>query len=179
MVPFLPKLPAIQVIQHKIHSLETLQKLIAVGRFKGERIVFTNGCFDILHRGHLDYLAKSSDLGELFVVAINSDDSVKRQGKSPSRPLQDEQTRSLIIAALHFVHAVIIFDEDTPFNLIAQLKPDVLVKGADYDTNETNPTHKKYIVGSDVVRKNGGEVKTIEFLEGFSTTLIEQKIVKG
>jgi bifunctional ADP-heptose synthase (sugar kinase/adenylyltransferase) len=101
---------------------------------------------------------------------------VKRQGKSASRPLQDEQTRSLIIASLHFVSGVIIFDEDTPYDLINIIMPEVLVKGADYDASETDKLNKKYIVGSDIVKNNKGEVKTIEFLEGYSTTAIEQKI---
>ena len=142
-------------------------------------IVFTNGCFDIIHRGHIDYLAKASDLGGKLIVGINSDASVKRLGKSNSRPLQDEQTRALIIASLHFVSGVIIFDEETPLELIKLVNPHVLVKGADYDANEKNKESKKYIVGSDSVKANGGEVRTIEFLEGFSTTAIENKIKNG
>jgi D-glycero-beta-D-manno-heptose 1-phosphate adenylyltransferase len=176
MVPLTNKLPALEIIKAKIYSLESLSPPLNVWRFKGEKIVFTNGCFDIIHRGHIDYLAKTSDLGGKLIVAINSDASVKRQGKSVSRPLQDEQTRALIMASLHFVNAVIIFDEDTPENLIKMIMPDVLVKGADYDANETNKQSKKYIAGSDLVKANGGEVKTIEFLEGFSTTAIENKI---
>lgn len=146
-------------------------------RFKGNSTVFTNGCFDIIHRGHIDYLAKASDLGKKLIVGINSDASVKRLGKSSTRPLQDEQTRAMIIASLHFVSAVIIFDEDTPLDLINFIKPDILVKGADYDANETNKESKKYIVGSDVVKNTGGKVQTLEFLEGFSTTKIEKKII--
>ncbi|HEY0029422.1 MAG TPA: adenylyltransferase/cytidyltransferase family protein [Bacteroidia bacterium] len=176
MVPYIHKLPALQIIQEKIFIRESLLKPMIVWRFKGDNIVFTNGCFDILHRGHIDYLAKASDLGGRLIVGINSDASVKRLAKGSSRPLQDEQTRALIIASLHFVSAVIIFDEDTPADLIEFVKPEVLVKGADYDANETDAASKKYIVGSDIVRKNGGEVKTIEFLEGFSTTIIEKKI---
>ena len=176
MVPFHQKLPALDVIQAKIYTKETLFKPVLVGKFKGHKIVFTNGCFDIVHRGHIDYLAKASDLGQELFVGINSDASVKRLGKSSTRPLQDEQTRAMIIASLHFVTGVIIFDEDTPYELIDFIKPDVLVKGADYDANETDKASKKYIVGSDIVKANGGEVKTITFLEGFSTTSIEQKI---
>ncbi|MBN8695318.1 MAG: adenylyltransferase/cytidyltransferase family protein [Bacteroidetes bacterium] len=176
MVPFNQKLPALDVVQAKIQTKETIVKTVAVAKFKGEKVVFTNGCFDIVHRGHVDYLAKASDLGHKLFVGINSDASVKRLGKSPTRPLQDEQTRAIIIASLHFVSGVIIFDEDTPFELIDHIQPDVLVKGADYDANETDKSSKKYIVGSDIVKANGGEVKTITFLDGFSTTAIEQKI---
>ena len=177
MVPYTHKLPALELIQEKIFTQETLLKPLIVWRFKGDKIVFTNGCFDIIHRGHIDYLAKASDLGERLIVGINSDASVKRLGKRNSRPLQDEQTRALILASLHFVSGVIIFDEDTPLELIKFVNPEVLVKGADYDANETNTGSKKYIVGSDSVKANKGEVKTIEFLEGFSTTKIEEKIV--
>ncbi len=176
MIPYTQKLPALEVVNSKIFTLETLLKPMLVWRFMGNKIVFTNGCFDIIHRGHIDYLAKASDLGGYLIVGINSDASIKRLGKGNSRPLQDEQTRAMTIASFHFVGGVIIFDEDTPKNLIEFIKPEVLVKGADYDANEKDPQNKKYIVGSDIVKKTGGEVKTIAFLEGFSTTAIEQKI---
>ncbi|MDF2437706.1 MAG: D-beta-D-heptose 1-phosphate adenylyltransferase [Bacteroidota bacterium] len=176
MIPYDHKVAALDVIQSKIHTLETLLKSIAVSKFLGKTIVFTNGCFDIIHRGHIDYLAKASDLGGELIVGVNSDASVKRLGKSVSRPLQDEQTRAMILASLHFVSGVIIFDEDTPADLISHIKPDILVKGADYDANEKDPSNRKYIVGSDTVKANGGEVRTIEYLPGFSTTAIEQKI---
>lgn len=176
MVPYVQKLPALEVIQSKIYEREPLEKLLATWRFKAQKIVFTNGCFDILHRGHIDYLAKASDLGNKLVVGINTDASVKQQSKGAARPLQDEQTRVMLLASLHFVDAVILFDEKTPEDIISFIQPDVLVKGADYDANETNPENKKYIVGSDTVRTRGGEVKTIAFLEGFSTTAIENKI---
>lgn len=176
MVPYTNKLAALDIIHSKIYTKETLFKPVLVAKFKEHKIVFTNGCFDILHRGHLDYLAKASDLGGELFVGINSDASVKRLGKGNSRPLQDELTRAMIVASLHFVSGVIIFDEDTPYELIDFIKPDVLVKGADYDANETDKANKKYIVGSDIVKQNGGTVKTIEFLEGFSTTAIENKI---
>ena len=176
MVPYTQKLSALDVIQAKIYTIESFNPHLHVWRFKGDKIVFTNGCFDIIHRGHVDYLAKASDCGDKLIVGINSDASVKRQGKSSSRPLQDEQTRAMIMASFHFVNAVIIFDEDTPLELIKAISPAVLVKGADYDASETNKESKKYIVGSDVVKANGGDVKTIEFLDGFSTTAIEQKI---
>lgn len=168
---------ALELLQSKIHPKDKLLTTVSVWKFKGESVVFTNGCFDIVHRGHIDYLAKASDLGTKLIVGVNSDASVKRLGKSASRPLQDETTRAMILAALHFVSAVVIFDEDTPFELISAIKPNILVKGADYDANEINPQNKKYIVGSDVVKANNGMVKTIAFLEGFSTTGIENKIL--
>lgn len=176
MIPETHKLPALEIIQSKIYIRETLLMNLAVWRFKQNKIVFTNGCFDILHRGHIDYLAKASDLGGKLIIGINSDASVRMLNKSNSRPLQDEQSRAMILASLHFVDAVILFEEETPQELIRFLKPDILVKGADYDVNETDPNSKKYIVGSDSVRAFGGEVKTIDFLEGFSTTAIENRI---
>ena len=176
MVPFTHKLPALEVLQSKIVTHDDLIKPLIFWRFKGRKVVFTNGCFDIIHRGHIDYLAKASDLGNELIVGINTDASVKRLGKATSRPLQDEVTRAMIIASLHFVSAVILFDEDTPLELIKFIKPEVLVKGADYDADETNPESKKHIVGSDIVKANGGLVKTLEYLDGFSTSAIEQKI---
>jgi rfaE bifunctional protein nucleotidyltransferase chain/domain len=137
---------------------------------KGEKTVFTNGCFDILHQGHVDYLSKAADLGTKLIVGVNSDDSVKRLGKDKNRPIQDENSRSIIIAALHFVDLVIIFNEDTPIELINIVNPKVLVKGSDYEIKD--------IVGHEFVLGNGGVVKTIDFLEGFSTTKIVEKARK-
>mgnify|MGYP002632281228 CR=1 FL=1 len=163
-------------LKNKIHTRESIKLLLGLKYFFKKKTVFTNGCFDILHLGHVDYLAKTSDYGNYFVVGINSDASVKLLGKGTSRPLQDEQSRAMVIAALSFVDAVILFDEETPAELIEFICPSVLVKGADYDTEEKDPNSKKYIVGSNFVRANSGEVKTIEFVEGYSTSAIEQKI---
>ncbi|MFN3341410.1 MAG: adenylyltransferase/cytidyltransferase family protein [Flavobacteriales bacterium] len=157
-------------IQSKILSLNDLQRLIKVWRLKSSKIVFTNGCFDILHRGHATYLAKAAEYGNKLIVAVNSDASVRRQDKGDDRPVNDETSRALLIASLQVVDAVVVFDQDTPLELIQLLQPDVLVKGGDYDASETNPTSKKYIVGSDGVRANGGEIVTIPFVDGFSTT---------
>ena len=179
MVPYTHKRQALEIIKSKIHTHETFVIQLLIWSFKDRKVVFTNGCFDMLHRGHIDYLAKASDLGDELVVGINSDASVKLLNKGSARPLQDEETRAMIIASLNFVSAVIIFDEDTPLDLITAVKPLVLVKGADYDAEETNPQSKKYIVGSDIVRANGGEVKTLEYLEGYSTSAIEAKIKNG
>lgn len=164
------------IIEAKIIPVGSLEKQVNIWKFQGKKIVFTNGCFDIIHRGHIDYLAKAADLGDHLIIGLNTDSSVKRQNKGANRPLQDEKSRAIILASLNFVSAVILFDEDTPIDLINTLTPSTLVKGADYDVNETDSTAKRFIVGSDIVKKYGGEVQTIEFLEGYSTTSIENKI---
>lgn len=176
MTTLLNKLPALNVLESKIFNKEKLQLQLNYWRFMEQKIVFTNGCFDIIHRGHIEYLAKASDLGDKLVIGLNSDASVKRLGKSTTRPLQDEHTRAMILASLHFVYGVIVFDEDTPYELINFIKPNVLVKGADYDATITDKLNKKYIVGSDIVKASGGEIKTIELVQGYSTTAIEKKI---
>lgn len=157
-----------QIISNKIYSLDQLKKAIMAWRLKNDTIVFTNGCFDILHLGHIDYLAKAKDLGKRLIVGVNTDSSVKRLGKGNSRPINDEKSRSMIIASLQFVDAVILFDEDTPYELIKAIEPDVLVKGADYTIDR--------VVGADIVMERGGKVELIEYLEGYSTTNIEKKI---
>ncbi len=163
-------------IQSKILSLDELIKQVESWKEGGDKIVFTNGCFDILHKGHVEYLAKTADFGSKLIVAVNSDASVKRLGKDKNRPIQDENSRALIIASLEVIDAVIVFNEDTPNELIKAILPDVLVKGGDYDPEETNPSSKTYIVGSDVVRQKGGEVKIISLVEGYSTTNIVSKL---
>ena len=164
-------------IKNKITT--NIQSIIKDWRLEEQTIVFTNGCFDILHRGHIEYLAQTSDFSDKLIVAVNADSSVKKLNKGSSRPIQDENSRALIIAALDFVDAVIIFNEDTPFELIKTIKPNVLVKGGDYDANCTDKSDKKYIVGSDVVKANGGKVEVIQFVEGYSTSKIEDKIKKA
>jgi rfaE bifunctional protein nucleotidyltransferase chain/domain len=158
----------LEIIKNKIVSLEHLNKLVMAWRLKSDTIVFTNGCFDILHLGHIDYLSKARDLGKRLIVGVNTDNSVKRLGKGESRPINDEKSRSMIIASLQFVDAVILFDEDTPYQLIRAIEPDVLVKGADYTIDK--------VVGADIVMARGGNVVLIEYLEGYSTTNIEKKI---
>ena len=165
-----------ETIQKKISSKNVLLDKVAKWKLEKKRVVFTNGVFDLLHRGHIEYLAQAADCADQFIVAVNADNSVRRLGKGDSRPLQDEDSRALIIAALHFVDAVVVFDDDTPYHLISALLPDVLIKGGDYDASCTNPLDKKYIVGSDVVKNKGGKVEVIQFVEGYSTTKIEEKI---
>jgi len=165
-------------LSKKIVSPEQLQVALNVLRFKDNKIVFTNGCFDILHRGHVEYLAKSRDLGNVLVLGLNTDDSVRRQNKSPERPINNEETRATIVAALESVDYVVFFNEDTPYELIKLIQPDVLVKGGDYDASETNPSNKKYIVGSDIVRDKGGQIVTIDLTAGFSTTGLIERLKK-
>lgn len=160
----------IEQIERKIVCRKDLKKLILKWRNANERIVFTNGCFDLLHLGHVDYLAKAKDLGERLIIGVNTDSSVKRL-KGEHRPLQDENSRLHILAALQSVDAVVLFDEDTPYELIKEIEPDILVKGADYKIEN--------IVGYDIVVSRGGSVKTIEFIEGYSTTLIEKRILNS
>jgi rfaE bifunctional protein nucleotidyltransferase chain/domain len=166
-------------IEQKIVDLSSLIHLIKKERASNKKIVFTNGCFDILHRGHLTYLAQTADLGDLVIVGLNTDASVKRQGKDINRPINDEQSRAFILAGLSVVDFVVLFDEDTPLNLLKEILPDVLVKGGDYDAEEMDKNSKKYIIGTDVVLNNGGTICTIPLVQGFSTTNIVKTIQKG
>ncbi len=166
-------------IQQKIYDQATLLHQVNKWKANNKKVVFTNGCFDILHRGHIEYLAQAADCGDKFIVAVNSDASVKQLNKGNARPLQDENSRALIIAALTFVAAVIIFDEDTPLNIITNILPHVLTKGGDYDASINDKLNKKYIVGSDIVKNNNGIVKVIPFIDGYSTSKIEEKIKKS
>lgn len=157
----------LEIIKAKIYQADQLRNTLNVWRLLDKKVVFTNGCFDLLHLGHIDYLSKAADLGDKLVIGLNSDASTSSL-KGPGRPITDETSRSTLLAALSFVDAVILFDEPTPFELIRWVQPDVLVKGADYTIDQ--------IVGADLVLKSGGEVKSIEFLPGYSTSLIEKKI---
>lgn len=158
----------LQVLRNKIFGLDDLQRQVHIWKFSGDTVVFTNGCFDILHRGHITYLAQAASLGNRLVIGVNTDRSVNGL-KGPGRPINPEFSRAELLAALGFVDAVILFNEETPLNLITALKPDVLVKGGDY-TPET-------IVGADVVNANGGRVEVIPFLEGYSSTAVINKIL--
>lgn len=151
---------------NKIKTWEEAQVQVNEWRKAGEEIVFTNGCFDILHLGHVDYLEKSSHFGSKLVIGVNSDSSVSKL-KGPSRPINDEYARARLLAALGFVDLVVVFSEDTPLDLIKYLLPTVLVKGSDYSV-ET-------IVGAKEVMENGGKVETIDLVQGYSTTNIIEK----
>ncbi len=155
------------LIKSRIMDEASLQKNLHLWRFKNKKIVFTNGCFDLLHLGHVDYLSKAADLGDILIIGINSDESV-RHLKGPNRPINDQVCRSTVLAALHFVEAIFIFKEETPYELIKIIQPDVLVKGGDYE-----PAN---IVGYDIVKAKGGQIITIDLVPNYSSTLIEQKI---
>lgn len=165
-------------VTNKISDITSTRRTLEGWRLKGDRVVFTNGCFDILHKGHVTYLAKAASLGERLIVALNTDASVKRQGKDDNRPINPEDARSLVLASLGFVDAVVFFEDDTPIDVIKALEPDILVKGADYDPEEADPNSKKYIVGSKEVRESGGSVMAIDLVDGFSTTTIIAKSSK-
>ena len=156
----------LEKIQNKILNKDNLAEWVAECRAKGSKIVFSNGCFDILHRGHVEYLAKAADFGDEMLIGLNTDASVKRL-KGPSRPINDEYARAIVLAGLEFVSAVVLFDEDTPYNLIKAVQPDVLVKGSDYKPEN--------IVGYDIVTSKGGRVETIDFVDGYSTTRTIEK----
>ncbi len=150
----------------KILPLAQAARLVKSWKDQGLEVVFTNGCFDILHLGHVDYLEKAKSLGDKLVVAVNSDDSVRRL-KGTSRPINPENARARLLAALEFVDVVVIFGQDTPLETIRELLPDVLVKGDDYKPEN--------IVGAEVVLQNGGKVVTLPLVEGYSTTKIIEK----
>lgn len=159
-----------QPISHKIKTAQALTEIVAEWRNAGDTIVFTNGCFDLLHYGHIHYLEAARMLGDRLVVGLNSAASVRRL-KGPRRPINDELTRTHLLAALQCVDAVTVFEEDTPLHLIEQVLPDILVKGGDWQ-----PEH---IVGSAIVLARGGQVRSLPFAEGYSTTNIEQRILEG
>jgi D-glycero-beta-D-manno-heptose 1-phosphate adenylyltransferase len=154
-------------ITSRIYDRESIRRFSAALHLKSKKIVFTNGCFDLLHLGHIEYLSKAADLGTL-IVGLNSDASVKRI-KGAHRPINDEKARAMVLASLSFVEAVVLFDEDTPYELIKTIQPDILVKGNDYKAEE--------IVGYDIVHGNGGQIITIELTEGYSTTKTEEHIL--
>ncbi len=158
----------LEIIQQKIFTLDHLSRLAHQWHMLSKKIVFTNGCFDIMHRGHNTYLLQAAELGNKLIVAVNSDTSVKAL-KGKSRPVIDEYSRALNLASHAYVDAVIIFDEETPLQLIETLKPHVLVKGGDYTEDQ--------IVGAKEVRANGGEVIIVPFLDNYSSTAIMEKIL--
>ena len=157
----------LQQIRRKQYNLDALLAQVAAWKAEGQRLVFTNGCFDILHPGHIDYLSKAATLGDRLIIGLNSDASVKRL-KGDSRPLQNEQARMVVLAALAFTDAIVIFNEDTPYELLSQIKPHILVKGADYKISE--------VIGADVVTAGGGSVVLLPYLPGNSTTGILARV---
>lgn len=159
----------LSLVTDKIQERKNLSELAAQWRHAGKKIVFTNGCFDILHRGHLQILSDAAASGDILVVGLNTDASVKRL-KGDQRPVNEESFRALMMASLQIVDAVTLFDEDTPLELIRALQPDVIVKGGDYSISN--------VVGADEVISRGGEVKIVPFVKGYSTTALIEAIQK-
>ena len=157
-------------LKNKILTNNELDDILLQIREKGLTIGFTNGCFDILHKGHIRYLADASDLADVFIIGLNTDSSVKRL-KGPNRPLQDQESRAISLSALVFIDYVVMFGEDTPLELLKIIRPNILVKGGDYQV-ET-------IVGYDLVTSYGGKVITLPLVKGYSTTSIFKKISSG
>jgi rfaE bifunctional protein nucleotidyltransferase chain/domain len=153
-------------IESKIIEPDQLDKLLNLWRFKCEKIVFTNGCFDIIHLGHLKYLASAAELGTKLIIGLNTDASVKKL-KGNDRPINNEIARASVLAGFSFIDALVFFDTDTPYELIKQVKPNFLVKGGDYKAED--------IVGYDIVTENNGQVVTLQFVDGFSSTSIIKK----
>ncbi len=156
-----------QNLTTKIFSKDELVAQSEIWKTEGKKIVFTNGCFDIVHPGHIAYLTDAANLGDILIIGLNTDQSVSKL-KGKNRPINNEFSRTQLIASMFFVDAVVLFEEDTPLNLISAVKPDILVKGGDY--NVTN------IVGSKETLANGGEVRVLSFLPGYSSTSIIEKI---
>ena len=155
------------MVSDKLKSVGELSEIAAQARAKGRTVVFTNGCFDLLHRGHVHMLREAKRQGDLLIVAMNSDSSVKAI-KGPSRPIMPESDRVELIAAMEMVDYVVVYDEPDPYNLIAAIKPNVLAKGGDWSPDK--------IIGADIVEQHGGRVAVIPYLEGFSTTEIIERI---
>jgi len=157
------------LIKSKIVSGIDLIRLLSYYRFKNKKVVFTNGCFDIIHLGHVKYLSQAADLGNILIIGLNSDSSVNMI-KGHGRPVLDQESRALTLAAFSFVNNIVLFDEETPYKLIKLIRPDILVKGGDYKPEK--------IVGFDIVKDNGGEVKILDFIKGYSTSDIIERINK-
>lgn len=158
----------LDILKSKIVDRQQAAKIVQQWQTNGDKVVFTNGCFDLVHRGHVEYMAIAANLGQRLVLGLNTDASVKRL-KGELRPLVDEQSRAILLAAFEFIDLIVLFDEDTPYELIKTVQPDILVKGSDYKPES--------IVGYDIVTARGGKVETIDFVEGFSTTKLVERII--
>jgi D-glycero-beta-D-manno-heptose 1-phosphate adenylyltransferase len=155
-------------LKDKVVDAVNGSRIVTGLKLKGRKIVFTNGCFDILHAGHVDYLTKARDMGNFLVLGLNTDSSVKQLNKGLNRPVNNQDARCAVLAALASVDLIVLFDEETPYELIKTIQPDVLVKGSDYKPED--------IVGKDIVEANGGKVVTVALLQGYSTTAVISKI---
>ena len=162
--------------QNHIFDRQAMADQCTRWREAGKTVVFTNGVFDLLHRGHVTYLEAAAQLGDVLVIGVNDDASVRRLGKGDDRPIVPEADRSFVVAGLRAAAGVILFGEDTPLELIRAIRPDVLVKGGDYDADCIDSGDPRYIVGSAEVKARGGRVVTIDLVPGRSTTAIAVKL---
>ena len=160
----------LEAVKNKIVTADAASEIINEWRKNKCKVVFTNGCFDLLHLGHVEYLSRAASSGDYLVIGLNTDSSVQRI-KGKTRPVNDEISRAMVLASLGFVSLIVMFSEDTPYELIKTLQPDILVKGADYLAEN--------IVGYDVVMRRGGSVLTIDFVKGYSSSAIEKKILNA
>jgi len=151
----------------KLKTWNEIEKIVKELKSSGQKIIFTNGCFDIIHAGHIQYLQEAKNLGDILIIGLNSDFSVRKL-KGENRPINNETNRSIVLSGFYFVDYVVVFEENTPYDLINLIKPNILVKGGDWEIQD--------IVGSDIVLEKGGEVKSLSFKEGFSTTKLINKI---
>ena len=158
---------ALEILNSKILDKERLLVKLTDWKKENKKIVFTNGCFDLIHLGHIEVIARSADLGDILIIGVNTDNSIKRL-KGPNRPIVEEISRAKQLAALEFVDAVVFFDQDTPIDLIKVINPNVITKGGDYNSNQ--------VIGNDIVTQNDGEVVIIPLTQGYSTTSILEKI---
>ena len=163
-------------VNKRIFSQAELAKRCILWRSQGKKVVFTNGVFDLLHRGHVTYLEAAASLGDVLLVGLNDDASVRRLGKGNERPVVAQDDRAFVLAGLRSVTGVVLFGEDTPAAVISAIQPDVLVKGGDYDAESTNPEDPRYIAGSAEVKAAGGRVLTIDMVPGKSTTALVAKL---
>ena len=158
---------SLEILHSKILDKERLLVKLTDWKEENKKIVFTNGCFDLIHLGHIELIARSADLGDILIIGVNTDNSIKRL-KGKNRPIVEEISRAKQLAALEFVDAVVFFDQDTPMDLIKMINPNVITKGGDYNTDQ--------VIGNDIVTQNNGEVVIIPLTQGYSTTSILEKI---
>ena len=158
---------SLEILNSKILDKERLLVKLTDWKEENKKIVFTNGCFDLIHLGHIEVIARSADLGDILIIGVNTDNSIKRL-KGKNRPIVKEISRAKQLAALEFVDAVVFFDQDTPIDLIKMINPNVITKGGDYNTDQ--------VIGNDIVTQNDGEVVIIPLTHGYSTTSILEKI---
>ncbi len=157
-------------VEAKVITLHQAAQMAELHRLKNQKIVFTNGCFDLLHLGHITYLAQAASLGDKLFIALNDDASVRKLEKGENRPVNPEVARAMVLASLGFVDHVVVFSEDTPLNTILAIKPDLIVKGGDYNAEASDPRDTRYIVGKNEVESWGGKAQTIPLVDGYSTT---------